>query len=547
MDKAKHKQSFFEKLKISDQKRKSLTILSVIVILLIICVGAVLAFLMDKDTKSNFFTILAEYTVKYDANGGTGEMADQEISYNVGTNLTANTFTKNAYNFNNWNTKADGSGDTYTNEQSVTNIGNNTLYAQWTPIAYTIEYNLNDGTVESSNPTEYTVETENFTLNNPNKTGYTFKGWSGTDLTGEENTAVTIEKGSTGNRSYTANYTANTYEVVFNANGGEGTMQNQTLTYDQNANLTANSLTRVGYHFKEWNTKADGTGTGYSDGAQVKNLATTGTFNLYVIWEINVYQITCEDWYVNSSNTKLTKLGSATKDYEYNTTAKGLDFGSDTSDDKYYLNFKYSGNTSTTVTADTTIYRYFNIVHPYKICIVENYAVEQKGYSSDLKSKLEKWFPNNVTYNKDLTEQQLINLNNDAYIFDSKVWGLTKSSYANNLYNAGKNLITWGNDNTNLLSIIQSVAVSNTGYTANKKRSNIVTNSIGNSISEPNDDLRLITFKSGVEKWYTTTVGSTTYDVMGCATGSSNNRWIHSNLREFPGNSLYYAIVYAKS
>ena len=545
MGKRKHSMNFIENLKNGNKKKATISVIVVIVIL-VISIGAVLAFLMDKDTKSNFFTILAEYTVKYNANGGTGEMADQEISYNVATNITANSFTKSAYNFNNWNTKADGSGDTYTNEQSVTNIGNNTLYAQWTPIAYTIEYNLNDGTVESSNPTEYTVETENFTLNNPNKTGYTFKGWSGTDLTGEENTAVTIEKGSTGNRSYTANYTANTYEVVFNANGGEGTMSNQTLTYDQDGNLTANSLTREGYHFKEWNTKEDGTGASYSDNAQVKNLATEGTINLYAIWEINVYQITCEDWYVNSSNTKLKKLGSATRDYDYNTTANGLDFGSDTSDDKYYLNFKYSGNTSTTVTSNATIYRYFNIVHPYKICIVENYEVEQKGAADNLTTKIKKWFPD-VTYDSTKTEQQLKNLNSDVYIFYSQKWIMAKTTIANNLYSASKNLITCGNDSNNQLSIISSSVGFNGEYTANKKVSNIVTNNIGNTVTEPNDSLKLQTFVSGVEKWYTTTVGGTTYDVMGCLKRSTGNRWIHSSLKEFPGNSLYYAIVYAKS
>ena len=199
-----------------------------------------------------------------------------------------------------------------------------------------------------------------------------------------------------------------------------------------------------------------------------------------------------------------------------------------------------------TVTSNATIYRYFNIVHPYKICIVENYEVEQKGAADNLTSKIKKWFPD-VTYDSTKTEQQLKNLNSDVYIFYSQKWIMAKTTIANNLYSASKNLITCGNDSNNQLSIISSSVGFNGEYTASKKVSNIVTNNIGNSVTEPNDSLQLPTFVSGVEKWYTTTVGGTTYDVMGCLKRSTGNRWIHSNLKEFPGNSLYYAIVYAKS
>lgn len=75
-----------------------------------------------------------------------------------------------------------------------------------TPIGYTITYNLDGGT--ASNPLTYTIETETFTLSNPIKAGFTFTGWSGTGLEGEANMTVTIAKGSTGDRSYTAHWTS---------------------------------------------------------------------------------------------------------------------------------------------------------------------------------------------------------------------------------------------------------------------------------------------------------------------------------------------------
>ena len=89
-----------------------------------------------------------------------------------------------------------------------------TLTAQWTVNQYTITYDLAGGTVEG-NPDTYTIETVAFTLKNPTKSGYTFTGWSGTGLDGENNMTVTIPKGSTGNRSYTAHWR-------YNGGGGRG-------------------------------------------------------------------------------------------------------------------------------------------------------------------------------------------------------------------------------------------------------------------------------------------------------------------------------------
>lgn len=86
--------------------------------------------------------------------------------------------------------------------------GNMTLTAQWTLDRYTISYNLNNGTA-TGNPDSYTVESDAITLNTPTRPGYTFTGWSGTGLDGENNMTVTIEKGSTGERSYTAHWRYN--------------------------------------------------------------------------------------------------------------------------------------------------------------------------------------------------------------------------------------------------------------------------------------------------------------------------------------------------
>lgn len=98
-------------------------------------------------------------------------------------------------------------GNLYAPGESVPEVVT-TLTAQWTVNQYTITYNLAGGTVEG-NPNTYTIETRAFTLKNPTKSGYTFTGWSGTGLDGENNMTVTIPTGSTGNRTYAAHWRYN--------------------------------------------------------------------------------------------------------------------------------------------------------------------------------------------------------------------------------------------------------------------------------------------------------------------------------------------------
>ena len=98
-------------------------------------------------------------------------------------------------------------GNLYAPGESVPEVVT-TLTAQWTVNQYTITYNLAGGTAEG-NPSTYTIETKAFTLKNPTKSGYTFTGWSGTGLDGENNMTVTIPTGSTGNRAYTAHWRYN--------------------------------------------------------------------------------------------------------------------------------------------------------------------------------------------------------------------------------------------------------------------------------------------------------------------------------------------------
>ena len=126
-----------------------------------------------------------------------------------------------------------------------------TLTAKFSnPKTYNISYDLGGGT--ATNPATYNVESDAITLNNPTKTGYTFTGWSGTGLTGENNMTVTIAKGSTGDRAYTAHFSQNSYTVAFDTVGGSGISDKTGVTWTDKVLDGITAPTKDGWEFIGW-------------------------------------------------------------------------------------------------------------------------------------------------------------------------------------------------------------------------------------------------------------------------------------------------------
>ena len=164
-----------------------------------------------KDYGYTWQTFYYKY-VTFDANGGTGTMANQTIENN-GT-LTANAFTRDNYAFAGWATEPNGpvvyadAAEITANEYSK---GPVTLYAVWNRVNYFISYDLNGGT--AANPSSYTEATETFTLANPTRENSTFLGWTGSNGSTPEMT-VTITQGSTGDKTFIAHWECETSTTV---------------------------------------------------------------------------------------------------------------------------------------------------------------------------------------------------------------------------------------------------------------------------------------------------------------------------------------------
>lgn len=106
---------------------------------------------------------------------------------------------------------------------------------------------------EETHINSYTINSDTITLPVIERDGYEFIGWTGSNG-GTPQKVVTIEKGSTGHKKYTANWKAKKYNVIFEINDGKGTVEEKTVTYGETYG-TLPTPKRTGYTFLGWYTE----------------------------------------------------------------------------------------------------------------------------------------------------------------------------------------------------------------------------------------------------------------------------------------------------
>ena len=126
-----------------------------------------------------------EYQIRFNGNGSSsGMMANQSFTYGKKEKLNENEFIKKGYYFVGWNTKANGKGNAYKNEQAIKNLSDKKdavikLYAQWKPNTYMIKFNANKGRGSMSAIKNVVYDkTVKLKKNTFKRSGYVFKGWS---------------------------------------------------------------------------------------------------------------------------------------------------------------------------------------------------------------------------------------------------------------------------------------------------------------------------------------------------------------------------------
>ena len=117
------------------------------------------------------------HTVAFDANGGSGTMADQQFVEGVSQSLNACSFFLNQHIFKGWNTQADGNGTSYADKQAIDISTDMTLYAQWVGKPC-VTFNANGGTGTMAVQYFTADITQSLNANTFTREGYIFIGWS---------------------------------------------------------------------------------------------------------------------------------------------------------------------------------------------------------------------------------------------------------------------------------------------------------------------------------------------------------------------------------
>lgn len=227
-----------------------------------------------------------EYTIKYNANGGTGAPSAQTKVEGSPITLSSTKPKKEGYVFQGWSTSQNGavqysSGSTYAKNSSAT------LYAIWKEIVYLVTYDANGG--ENAPDTQEKAYTSDLTITDaiPTRDGYRFLGWAES----ADATSATYQPGSVltenVNLELYAVWEKSIFDITFDANGGNVNTTTKTVTYGE----TYGELpvpARTGHGFIGWFTAKEG-GDQITATTQVTN---TNVQTLFAHWEPDTYTVT---------------------------------------------------------------------------------------------------------------------------------------------------------------------------------------------------------------------------------------------------------------
>lgn len=149
---------------------------------------------------------------------------------------------------------------------------------------YTVTLDASGG--DPIRPIQYTVESETFLLPTPVRTGYIFLGWTGEGITEPQKT-MEIPQGSTGDRTYTANWQVIEYTVTLDVSGGDPL---DPITYTVETPVILPTPTSTGYTFLGWTGEGETT----PQLTVVLPKGTTGDKMYFANWEVNIYAITLD-------------------------------------------------------------------------------------------------------------------------------------------------------------------------------------------------------------------------------------------------------------
>ena len=334
----------------------------------------------ESATNSAKFISNSKMKVNFYKNDGTDTVATQEFKYGVlgnrfGYNTDGSFKWGNSGQFGNWDYpgykllgwswEKNAKEETYSAYAHVigrwitTNMPTANLYAVWSAKKVTVTYMKNSSPGDTSSASQtFTagVKNQNFGktdgkcnyancysdgFGNWRKEGYKLLGWSLKEDSSSSSWSsysgvVDSWIGATSPKvTLYAVWKPNKYQIKYNSNGGTGSMNNTSCTYDSNCKLLDNNFKREGYKFIGWATSPSGS-VKYNNSTSVKNLVTDNDsiINLYAIWEKNT-SISVEEYLKGYTiennhifvplNTKVNSFG-ASNNYTFKVKTKSSSY-----------------------------------------------------------------------------------------------------------------------------------------------------------------------------------------------------------------------------
>ncbi|WP_168735956.1 InlB B-repeat-containing protein [Cohnella fermenti] len=275
------------------------------------------------------------YTVSFNVDGGTA-VADQTVSYGGTAGEPMPAPTKPGHTFGGW----------YANEELTTSFdfatpitGDTPVYAKWTPNSYTVSFNVDGGTAVANQTVSYGGTATEPTA--PTKPGHTFGGWYANE---ELTTSFDFAAPITGDTPVYAKWTANSYTVSFNVDGGTA-VANQTVSYGGTA-TEPTAPTKPGHTFGGWYVNEELT-TSFDFAAPI-----TGDTPVYAKWTPNSYTVSFNvDGGTAVANQTVSYLGTASEPTP-DPTKPGHTFGGWYVNEELTTSFDFAAP----ITDDTPVY-----------------------------------------------------------------------------------------------------------------------------------------------------------------------------------------------
>lgn len=274
------------------------------------------------------------YTVKFNSNGAMGLGISDSIEVNAGEDyrLPEVTGTRDGYVFNGWNTEANGSGESYDDLGTIKGLKDKeeiTLYAQWIGEEMTVTFDASGGVVNPESKIVHRFDSYG-ELPVPYKENAGFVNWScksdGTMVSYSDEVSCTELVAVWVDNAYTFILDANggTLSALFDNSGSYLRINSRELlsSFFLNNNkytIDKNMFVRNDKTFKEWNTKADGSGKTYFEGELIGKddvVLENNTFKLYAIWE-DYFDYRIKDYYVDETNHYISKIMAGTSGEDF--------------------------------------------------------------------------------------------------------------------------------------------------------------------------------------------------------------------------------------